>query len=114
MAENSAETPAKTTAMATSNPKGMSQHRVCGGRLEFAIWDLAAKTWHWFPAIPPRCIRMNKADRITRFVQQLGASPDSPLDPHYQGFFQCFNEQRYYEAHDVLEHLWLQNRDENH
>jgi predicted metal-dependent hydrolase len=59
---------------------------------------------------------MKKADRITQFVEQLGAadaSGDSTLDPHYRGFFQCFNEQRYYEAHDVLEHLWLQNRDEN-
>jgi hypothetical protein len=27
--------------------------------------------------------------------------------PCYVGFFQCWNEQRYYEAHDVLEHLWL-------
>ena len=57
---------------------------------------------------------MKKADRITQFVEQLGASADSALDPHYQGFFKCFNEQRYYEAHDVLEHLWLQNRDENY
>jgi Domain of unknown function (DUF309) len=58
---------------------------------------------------------MKKADRITQFVEQLGASaPGSTLDPHYAGFFTCFNEQRYYEAHDVLEHLWLQNRDENH
>lgn len=57
---------------------------------------------------------MKKADRITAFVEELGTSPDSPLDPHYQGYFKCFNEQRYYEAHDVLEHLWLQNRDENY
>ena len=28
--------------------------------------------------------------------------------PCYQGYFRCcFNEGRYYEAHDVLEHLWL-------
>ncbi len=27
--------------------------------------------------------------------------------PCYRGFFRCWNEQRYYEAHDVLEHLWL-------
>ena len=35
-------------------------------------------------------------------------------DPCYVGWFTCFNEERYYEAHDVLEHLWLQTRDENH
>jgi len=28
-------------------------------------------------------------------------------DPFYRAFFHCWNEQRYYEAHDVLEQLWL-------
>lgn len=32
------------------------------------------------------------------------------LDPHYLGYFQCFNKQLYYEAHEVLEHLWLNDR----
>ena len=27
--------------------------------------------------------------------------------PYYRAFFRCWNEQRYYEAHDVLEQLWL-------
>ena len=29
------------------------------------------------------------------------------LDRHYVGFFRCFNAQLYYEAHDVLEEVWL-------
>jgi len=29
------------------------------------------------------------------------------FDKHYVGFFRCFNEQLYYEAHDVLEEVWL-------
>jgi len=29
------------------------------------------------------------------------------LDPHYLGYFDCFNRGLYYEAHDVLEELWL-------
>jgi len=36
------------------------------------------------------------------------------FDPCYVGWFSCFNEGRYYEAHDVLEHLWLRSRDANH
>jgi predicted metal-dependent hydrolase len=32
------------------------------------------------------------------------------LDAHYIGYFQCFNSQRFYEAHDVLEELWLPQR----
>ena len=30
-----------------------------------------------------------------------------PFDAHYLGFFACFNEQLFFEAHDVLEELWL-------
>jgi hypothetical protein len=28
----------------------------------------------------------------------------------YRAFFQCWNEKRYYEAHDVLEQLWLKTK----
>ncbi|MCL4788212.1 MAG: DUF309 domain-containing protein [Verrucomicrobia bacterium] len=32
------------------------------------------------------------------------------LDAHYLGFFDGFNRQQFYEAHDVLEELWLADR----
>ena len=32
------------------------------------------------------------------------------LDPHYTGYFELFNEQKFYEAHDVLEHIWLKDK----
>jgi len=32
------------------------------------------------------------------------------LNAHYLAFFQCFNAQRFYQAHDVLEQLWLAQR----
>ncbi len=32
------------------------------------------------------------------------------LDAHYFGYFECFNRQLYFEAHDVLEELWLSVR----
>jgi len=31
-------------------------------------------------------------------------------DPRYTGFFDRFNRQRYFEAHEVLEPLWLEQR----
>ena len=31
-------------------------------------------------------------------------------DAHYLGFFECFNRGLFYEAHDVLEELWLAER----
>jgi hypothetical protein len=43
------------------------------------------------------------ADRIAAFRGQA-------LDAHYLGFFDCFNRQQFYEAHDVLEELWLADR----
>jgi predicted metal-dependent hydrolase len=56
---------------------------------------------------------MNKGERISRFVQSLeaerpsGAAAGIAAHPYYRAFFQCWNEQRYYEAHDVLEQVWL-------
>ncbi len=41
-------------------------------------------------------------------------SGEAGLDPCYTGWFTCFNRAEYYEAHDVLEHLWLQTRDANY
>lgn len=32
------------------------------------------------------------------------------LDAHYLGYFECFNRGLFYEAHDVLEELWLVDR----
>jgi hypothetical protein len=77
---------------------------------------------------------MNKRERISQWLAELGretgdGSPSGRLDtgheraaapadanfsgdvagnPFYVAFFDCWNEQRYYEAHDVLEQLWLQ------
>jgi predicted metal-dependent hydrolase len=35
-------------------------------------------------------------------------------DPHYLAFFDCFNRQLYFEAHEVLEELWLKTPGKNH
>ncbi len=62
---------------------------------------------------------VNKDQRISRLVEELsGASADDARHeiaehPCYVGFFRCWNEQRYYEAHDVLEHLWLRTESED-
>ena len=50
---------------------------------------------------------MSKHARMEAFVAGLGGDPALATHPCYQGYFQCFNDARYYEAHDVLEHLWL-------
>ncbi len=49
---------------------------------------------------------MSKAER----VEHLRVEGADGLDPHYAGWFACFNRGEYYEAHDVLEQLWLPER----
>jgi uncharacterized protein len=49
----------------------------------------------------------SKGERISAMVEQFR---DGNLDPHYSGYFDRFNRQLFYEAHDVLENLWLQDR----
>jgi predicted metal-dependent hydrolase len=45
-----------------------------------------------------------KSEKIAALIasQEGGA-----FDAHYLGYFDCFNRQLFYEAHDVLEELWL-------
>jgi len=50
---------------------------------------------------------MKKTDRIAGFMAGFDAEHDGGTDPHLAGYFQCFNAGLYYEAHDVLEDLWL-------
>ena len=51
---------------------------------------------------------MNKRERISDFVNSLdpASSKGSPQN-YYAAYFQLWNGQRYYEAHDVIEQLWL-------
>jgi predicted metal-dependent hydrolase len=48
---------------------------------------------------------MNKRERISGFVSSLGSGAEA--GDYYAAFFRLWNEQRYYDAHDVLEQLWL-------
>jgi hypothetical protein len=56
---------------------------------------------------------MNKRERISQRLahatgQDVAADPAGvATHPYYVAFFGCWNELRYYEAHDVLEQLWL-------
>lgn len=52
---------------------------------------------------------MKKNERIAAFVEQLDHT-EPEMHPCYTGYFTCFNQQQYYEAHDVLEALWLPSR----
>jgi predicted metal-dependent hydrolase len=59
---------------------------------------------------------MNKGERISQFVTETIGEDVDPGErdiakhPLYRAFFHCWNEKRYYEAHDVLEQLWLKTK----
>jgi predicted metal-dependent hydrolase len=50
--------------------------------------------------------------KSAHIAQLIDSFRGQELDPHYLGFFDCFNRQLFYEAHDVLEELWLAHRHE--
>ena len=59
---------------------------------------------------------MNKRERISQWMAETTRKDRNPgraevaNHPYYRAFFRCWNEQRYYEAHDVLEQLWLNTK----
>ena len=52
----------------------------------------------------------HKSPRIEALLAGFAELPG--FDRHYAGYFHCFNAQLYYEAHDVLEEVWLPIRGE--
>jgi len=61
---------------------------------------------------------MSKGERISQFVRDLEGhdaefTGEVAKHPFYRAYFRCWNDQRYYEAHDVLEHLWLNSDTDN-
>jgi len=51
---------------------------------------------------------MNKRERISDFVRALDPpATEGSSHNYYAAFFQLWNAKKYYEAHDVLEQLWL-------
>ena len=49
----------------------------------------------------------HKSARIAAMIESFRGHE---LDAHYLGYFDCFNRQLFYEAHDVLEDLWLKDK----
>ena len=50
---------------------------------------------------------MSKHARIAELAKNFATDG---VDPRYAGYFALFNQQKFYEAHDILEDLWLPDR----
>jgi predicted metal-dependent hydrolase len=48
-----------------------------------------------------------KSAKIAALIE---ACQGRDMDAHYLGYFECFNQGLFFEAHDVLEQLWLADR----
>lgn len=58
---------------------------------------------------------MNKAQRMESLIAEIAGQSPAPLlarswPAPYLAYFTCFNRREFYTAHDVLEHLWLQEK----
>ena len=53
------------------------------------------------------CCMSKKSAKIAALIDGYRGQE---MDAHYLGYFECFNRTLFYEAHDVLEELWLSNR----
>jgi predicted metal-dependent hydrolase len=89
------------------------------GRVRRAVLFLGKTGARWFAHHLSReqiKLFMDKGERISRFVGELAVENVDPDErdivkhPFYRAFFHCWNEKRYYEAHDVLEQLWLKTK----
>ncbi|MDX1952976.1 MAG: DUF309 domain-containing protein [Verrucomicrobiota bacterium] len=49
-------------------------------------------------------------DKNGKVAGLLLLARNTRFDPHYDAFFACFNQQLFFEAHEVLEALWLKER----
>ncbi len=76
----------KTTGWRKQNNEGLAFR----GRSDALVWRMS-----------------KKSGKIAALIEQFCGQE---LDAHYLGYFECFNRQLYYEAHDVLEELWLPDR----
>jgi len=54
---------------------------------------------------------MKKGDRIEALARELATGDED--DIYFRGYFLLFNRQDYYQAHDLLEHIWLQTDEPN-
>ena len=71
---------------------------------EARILDAAASA---FPRGGPWRYGRRVSHKSARIEELIAGCQGQSRDAHYLGYFACFNRQWFYEAHDVLEELWL-------
>ena len=60
--------------------------------------------------LPPGFYPASVSHKSARIAARIESFRRLELDAHYAGYFNCFNRQLFYEAHEVLEQLWLKDK----
>ncbi|MDL5050435.1 DUF309 domain-containing protein [Oscillatoria amoena NRMC-F 0135] len=55
-------------------------------------------------------IKPEAMSKKSPYIAEIIKDCRGSYNPHYLGYFKCFGQQLYYEAHDVLEELWLRDK----
>ena len=63
------------------------------------VWNLKMRSY--------LCFVSKKSVKVATLIEKCHGRD---LPAHYLGFFECFNQELFFESHDVLEELWLPNR----
>ena len=66
----------------------------------------------WFASSSDFCVASSVSHKTEKVFELLNGIDAKGHDPRYAGYFELFNRGQYYEAHDVLEDLWLPVRKE--
>jgi len=77
----------------------------CPSRLRLRPWVFKLFVFEGKIIYPARV--SHKSARIAAMIESFQGQE---LDARYLGYFDCYNRQLFYEAHDVLEDLWLADR----
>lgn len=75
-----------------------------------ATMKTGARTGPDASSIGPSALASGVSRKSAKIAALIESCRGRELDAHYLGYFECFNRALFYESHDVLEELWLQDR----
>lgn len=90
------------------NIRLVTSSATCSGHFHAPLFDRSTTSRFTRRASRPTLpLVSKKSAKIAALIEDCRGQQ---LDAHYLGYFACFNRGLFYEAHDVLEELWLADR----
>src|SRR6266850_7200307 len=92
--------PAMSPKLIFQKPR-LSEHQAAGSSRDIGDFGLWSLDFGLYPSVVSK--------KSAKIATLIGSCQGRDIDAHYLGYFECFNHGFYYEAHDVLEELWLRD-----